>query len=358
LGDRAVVARAGLIGGRGDRSDRFGYYPAAFARAGSEAVLLPAVGETTVQTVSAADLAAWLVAAGEGDASGVYDTYGEPIAFADLVALARAAAGHQGPVHEADPDWLVARGVGYFMGPRSLPFWLPAGHELTVTRPSARARAAGLSWRPYRRLVDEALTDERTLGCDRERRAGLTRAEELELLAALAGDPPPVGPSPRGSCLAGLPAVLGVPSMGRVSRVGKGVVRLVPDGDGDAPDDGTTVATARDGTLPMTVGDPVVPAVGDRVVLDGDRALVMPRTSELVRDTVGKTSLVQVIAANVDVVVVVEHLEPEPALGRLERMVTIAWRADATPLIVLTKSDLVDDTDHWVAQARAVAPGV
>src|SRR5690606_451131 len=135
-------------------------------------------------------------------------------------------------------------------------------------------------------------------------------------------------------------------------------VRLVPDGDVDAPDDGTTVATARDGTLPMTVGDPVVPAVGDRVVLDGDRALVMPRTSELVRDTVGKTSLVQVIAANVDVVVVVEHLEPEPALGRLERMVTIAWRADATPLIVLTKSDLVDDTDHWVAQARAVAPGV
>ncbi|HLV56742.1 MAG TPA: ribosome small subunit-dependent GTPase A [Actinotalea caeni] len=146
--------------------------------------------------------------------------------------------------------------------------------------------------------------------------------------------------------------------MWRVSRVDKGVVRLVPDGDVDAPDDGTTVATARDGTLPMTVGDPVVPAVGDRVVLDGDRALVMPRTSELVRDTVGKTSLVQVIAANVDVVVVVEHLEPEPALGRLERMVTIAWRADATPLIVLTKSDLVDDTDHWVAQARAVAPGV
>lgn len=146
--------------------------------------------------------------------------------------------------------------------------------------------------------------------------------------------------------------------MWRVSRVDKGVVRLVPDGDVDAPDDGTTVATARHGTLPMTVGDPVVPAVGDRVVLDGDRALVMPRTSELVRDTVGKTSLVQVIAANVDVVVVVEHLEPEPALGRLERMVTIAWRADATPLIVLTKSDLVDDTDHWVAQARAVAPGV
>lgn len=148
-------------------------------------------------------------------------------------------------------------------------------------------------------------------------------------------------------------------SMWRVARVDKAAVRIVPDGDLDAPtDDPIAVATDRDGTLPMTVGEPVVPAVGDRVVLDGERALVMPRTSELVRDTVGKTSLVQVIAANVDIVVVVEHLEPEPALGRLERMVTIAWRADATPLIVLTKSDLVDDTDHWVSEARSVAPGV
>lgn len=185
LGERAVIARAGLIGGRGDLSDRFGYYPAAFARAGSEPVLLPAIRETRVQTVSAADLAAWLVAVGASEHRGVFDAYGDIITFAELTQLARAAAGHTGPVVEADPDWLRAHGVGYFMGPRSLPFWLPPGHELTVTRPSARARAAGLSYRPYRRLVDEALTDERTLGFDRERKAGLTRAEERELLAAL-----------------------------------------------------------------------------------------------------------------------------------------------------------------------------
>lgn len=188
LGDHAVIARAGLIGGKGDRSDRFGYYPAAFARAGGEPVLLPAIAETTVQTVSAADLAAWLVTAGTTPGvHGIYDTYGEPIRFSDLTAIARSAGGHTGEVVEADPDWLSSCGVGYFMGPRSLPFWLPAGHELSVTRPSARAREAGLSWRPYRRLVDEALTDERALGFDRERRAGLTRAEELELLDARRG---------------------------------------------------------------------------------------------------------------------------------------------------------------------------
>lgn len=186
LRDRAVIARAGLIGGRGDGSDRFGYYPAAFARAGGEAVLLPDLGDARVQTISAADLAAWLVAVGADPAHhGVYDTYGEPIAFTDLTAQARTAAGHNGQVVTAVPDWLLAQGVGYFMGPRSLPFWLPAGHELTVTRPSRRARDAGLGWRPYRRMIDEALTDERTLGFDRDRRAGLTRAEEVALLEAL-----------------------------------------------------------------------------------------------------------------------------------------------------------------------------
>lgn len=145
----------------------------------------------------------------------------------------------------------------------------------------------------------------------------------------------------------------------RVSRVDKGAVRLVPDGAASVPADGTVVVgTERDGTLPMTVGEPVAPAVGDRVVLDGGRALVMPRSSELVRDTVGTTSLVQVIAANVDVVLVVEHLEPEPALGRIERMLTIAWRSDAVPVVVLTKVDLVDDADRWLDATRAVAPGV
>ena len=147
--------------------------------------------------------------------------------------------------------------------------------------------------------------------------------------------------------------------MWRVSRVDRGAVRLVADGGLGAPGaEPIMLATHRDGTLPMTVGDPVVPAVGDRVMVDADHTLLMPRTSELVRDTVGKSSLVQVIASNVDVVVVTEHLEPVPALGRIERLVTIAWRSGATPLVVLTKADLVDDADHWVAQASSAAPGV
>lgn len=189
LGERAVIARVGLIGGSGDASDRFGYYPAAFARAGTEPVLLPAIGASTVQTISAAELADWLVVVGASDEHGVFDAYGEPIAFADLMALARSAAGHAGRVVEAEPGWLTAHGVDHFAGPRSLPLWLPDGHELTVVRPSGRARAAALSWRPYRRMIDEALRDERALGFDRARRAGLTRTDERALLQALEGSP-------------------------------------------------------------------------------------------------------------------------------------------------------------------------
>ncbi len=185
LGDRAVIARAGLIGGAGDRSDRFGYYAAAFARAGSGPVLVPDLGTQVVQTIGAADLAAWIVSAAGQTWHGVFDTFGEPIAFADLMALARTAAGHTGEVVTATPGQRTAFGVSYWSGPRSLPLWLPADHELAIPRPSVRAREAGLKWRPYRRLLDETLSDERRLGLDRDRQAGLSRADEEAILRAL-----------------------------------------------------------------------------------------------------------------------------------------------------------------------------
>ncbi|PWD51748.1 ribosome small subunit-dependent GTPase A [Serinibacter arcticus] len=119
------------------------------------------------------------------------------------------------------------------------------------------------------------------------------------------------------------------------------------------------------GVLPAVVGDDVTPAVGDRLVTapghrpgDPDRFLVAPRTGELLRDTVDRTSRSQVVAANVDVVLVVEPLDPSPSIGRVERLVTLAWRSGASPVVVLTKTDLVHDTAHWLADLAAAAPGV
>ena len=39
----------------------------------------------------------------------------------------------------------------------------------------------------------------------------------------------------------------------------------------------------------------------------------------------------QALAANIDVVLVVEHLDPDPDLGRVERLLTLAWRSGAPP---------------------------
>ena len=53
-------------------------------------------------------------------------------------------------------------------------------------------------------------------------------------------------------------------------------------------------------------------------------------------------------------VLVVEHLDPEPDLGRIERLLTLAWRSGATPVVVLTKADLVPDAQVLAAHGRPV----
>ena len=66
----------------------------------------------------------------------------------------------------------------------------------------------------------------------------------------------------------------------------------------------------------------------------------------------------QVIAANVDVVGIVCGLDRRVNTGRIQRMVIQVWDAGATPLIVLTKTDLMDDTTDAEAIAASAAPGV
>jgi ribosome biogenesis GTPase len=78
----------------------------------------------------------------------------------------------------------------------------------------------------------------------------------------------------------------------------------------------------------------------------------------VVRDSADTTSNAQALAANVDLVVVVEHLDPEPEIGRIERLLVLAWGSGAQPLVLLTKADLVPDPDGMRAEVAAAAPGV
>lgn len=180
----ALVARAGLIVGYGDPSDRFGYWPARFARAREgEQVLVPPPTDPC-QVIDVVDLASWLLACGLSGTGGVMNAAGPVRTLGEVVESCRRVLGSSARPVVADGDWLVEQGVEPWMGPESLPLWLPlpqyAGHP---TRARGLAIAAGLSSRPLEATGRDALRWEREAGLRRERRAGLSPSRERQLLA-------------------------------------------------------------------------------------------------------------------------------------------------------------------------------
>lgn len=123
---------------------------------------------------------------------------------------------------------------------------------------------------------------------------------------------------------------------------------------------GLVVVTPDDGVIPVMFVqrlDPA-PAVGDWVVLDDGKPVgVLARTS-LLRRRAAIEDAEQVLAANVDVVLLVCGLDRPVKQGRVERGVTLARDAGATPVIVLTKAALATGVEATVAELVAANPGV
>jgi ribosome biogenesis GTPase / thiamine phosphate phosphatase len=100
-------------------------------------------------------------------------------------------------------------------------------------------------------------------------------------------------------------------------------------------------------------------AVGDWVGLsDGLIRTVLPRGSAIVRTAAGLTATAQTLAANVDVAFVVSSLGPDLEPRRIERYLVTIWESGASPEIVLTKADRLDDPWPLAAEVEAVAIGV
>jgi len=107
------------------------------------------------------------------------------------------------------------------------------------------------------------------------------------------------------------------------------------------------------------------PAVGDWVALDmgdGEKSAVIhalvPRKTRFLRPARGDLPGAQVVAANVDVVLLVAGLDHDFNLRRLERYVALAWSSGAEPVIVLNKADICDDVPGRSADVAQIAPGV
>ncbi|WP_130344297.1 NAD-dependent epimerase/dehydratase family protein [Herbihabitans rhizosphaerae] len=179
LGERAFIPRPGLITGPGDLSDRFGYWPARFARGGR--VLVPEVGQLA-NYIDVRDFAAWIVDAAQRRLTGTLDAIGPAQPLPDLLAEIGEAVGVDHELVPVSPETLVAQGVSPWAGPKSLPLWLPETHLGMCAHDPEPALAAGLKVRPLADAVAGALDHERALGLDRERKAGLTPDEEAEVL--------------------------------------------------------------------------------------------------------------------------------------------------------------------------------
>ena len=107
------------------------------------------------------------------------------------------------------------------------------------------------------------------------------------------------------------------------------------------------------------------PAVGDWVVIeppvegaDARIVSVLPRKSRFSRRAAGDPTEEQIVAANIDTVFLVSGLDGDYNLRRIERYLLVASDSGATPVVVLNKTDLVEDIAAIVREVEAIAVDV
>lgn len=150
------------------------------------------------------------------------------------------------------------------------------------------------------------------------------------------------------------------PTVGRVSRADRDSCDvLVATPTGIRPLSATWGAQIRRAYRSEPTAAPVT---GDWVILSDAGAgsavdRILPRRSAVVRAQVDRSSHRQVIAANADVVAVVEGMTPDPDPARIERLLALAWSSGARPVVVLTKADLVPEPDVLAAELAQLSPG-
>ena len=110
------------------------------------------------------------------------------------------------------------------------------------------------------------------------------------------------------------------------------------------------------GDLPV-VGDWVVirtPPENSRVTIHA----VLPRKSKFTRKMAGVRTEPQIVASNIDTVFLITSLNEDFNPRRVERYLIVAWESAARPIIILSKSDLCDETEERIRQIRAVVGDV
>ena len=142
---------------------------------------------------------------------------------------------------------------------------------------------------------------------------------------------------------------------GRVNRASRGIYHLYTE-NGEQ----TAKLAGRLRHQAAERGD--LPAVGDWVAFErrSDTCLVqamLPRRSKFSRKQAGRRTEEQIVAANVDKVLLITGLDNDYNLRRIERYLAVAWESGALPVVVLNKTDLCPDFAVRVAGVERVAMG-
>ncbi|HYM85752.1 MAG TPA: NAD-dependent epimerase/dehydratase family protein [Pseudoxanthomonas sp.] len=202
LPGRTTVIRPGLIVGPGDNTDRFTYWPARAARGGE--ILAPGSAKDLTQFIDVRDLAGFILHAIETNTTGVFNADAAPgaITMGSLLAACQIAGTNandiqcirapcpQPPEASSTVTWVPADFLEKekVSAWQDMPAWIPPTGEYAGfgQRSTAKAQAAGLTYRPLQETVDDTLQWWLTLPEARRAapKAGLSPTRETAVLKA------------------------------------------------------------------------------------------------------------------------------------------------------------------------------
>ena len=189
FGDRALLARAGLILGPYEIVGRMPWWLRRLERGGD--VLAPGPRDRPLQYIDGRDLAGWLLTAADRGLGGAFNTVSKPghATMASLLEAAREVTGNRANLVWVPPEVIEAAGIEPWT---ELPVWVPPTGEYTGLHNGdvSAACAAGLSCRPVAETVADTWRWLQAEGDPPERpdrpSNGLDPERERQVLASLA----------------------------------------------------------------------------------------------------------------------------------------------------------------------------
>lgn len=176
-----TVIRPGLIVGPDDPTGRFTYWPVRLADGGE--TLAGGQPDDEMQVIDARDLAAWIVTCAEQRTAGDYDGVGEVLPMRDLLAQVAAGVDSDATLTWVPQEVLTEQGVEPWMGPESLPLWLPRPeYDGLGSHDPTPSLEAGLVLRPVADTARDTLAWVRST--DGAPVSGMSREREDTVLAA------------------------------------------------------------------------------------------------------------------------------------------------------------------------------